>query len=70
MPYAVPIASFAYIEEEFIERVHSIVWYSVAAIDTHDRPHSRILHPIWERAALRHPPPRPQDPGESRVWRA
>ena len=48
MPYAVPVTSFADIEKEFIERVHSIVWCSVATIDTRDRPRSRILHPIWE----------------------
>ncbi len=27
---------------------HRIVWASVASIDRHGRPRSRILHPIWE----------------------
>ncbi|MEP7288523.1 MAG: pyridoxamine 5'-phosphate oxidase family protein [Chloroflexota bacterium] len=42
------VASFAEIEEEFIKRVHSVVWCNVATIDIQDRPRSRILHPIWE----------------------
>jgi general stress protein 26 len=40
--------SFAEIQQDFIERVHRIVWCNVATIDTHNRPRSRILHPIWE----------------------
>lgn len=27
---------------------HQIVWCSVATVDTHGRPRSRILHPIWQ----------------------
>lgn len=42
--------SFAEIEAEFIERVHSVVWCSVATLDTHNRLRSRVLHPIWEGA--------------------
>jgi uncharacterized pyridoxamine 5'-phosphate oxidase family protein len=42
------ITNFADIETEFIGRVHTMVWCSVATIDTHGRPRSRILHPIWE----------------------
>lgn len=42
------IATFAEIESEFIQRVHTMVWCSVATIDTQNRPRSRILHPIWE----------------------
>jgi len=41
-------SSFAEIEEEFIARVHAMVWCSMATLDTRDRPRSRILHPIWE----------------------
>jgi uncharacterized pyridoxamine 5'-phosphate oxidase family protein len=61
----VKIATFADIDNEFIQRVHSMVWCSVATIDTNNRPRSRILHPIWEIqdgrpigwiATLRHSP--------------
>src|SRR5947209_6972856 len=40
--------TFAEIETEFIQRVHSTVWCSAATIDSKQRPRSRILHPIWE----------------------
>lgn len=42
------IANFADMEAEFIARVHSMVWCSVATVDGKGRPRSRILHPIWE----------------------
>jgi general stress protein 26 len=42
------VSSFAEIETEFIERVHKMVWCSVATLDSKDRVRSRILHPIWE----------------------
>lgn len=42
------ISSFSEIESEFIKRVHSIVWCSVATVDTKNRVRSRILHTIWE----------------------
>jgi hypothetical protein len=42
------IANFADIEAEFVGRVHSMVWCSVATVDSKGRPRSRILHPIWE----------------------
>lgn len=32
----------------FVEMAHSIVWATVATVDTSGRPRSRILHPIWE----------------------
>lgn len=48
MPYAVPVAWFPDNDEEFVERVHNIVWCSMATVDTRDRPRSRIVHPIWE----------------------
>lgn len=40
--------SFAEISEQFIERVHQMVWCNVATVDGHGRPRSRVLHPIWE----------------------
>jgi general stress protein 26 len=42
------VQNFSDIEKEFIERVHKMVWCSVATIDEKQRPRSRILHPIWE----------------------
>ena len=42
------ISDFSEIEEEFIKRVHTAVWCSVATVDGKQRPRSRILHPIWE----------------------
>ena len=32
----------------FVEMAHRIVWATVSTVDRHDRPRSRILHPIWE----------------------
>ena len=31
----------------FVEMAHSIVWCSVATVDTANRPRVRVLHPIW-----------------------
>ncbi len=45
------VANFSEIEAEFIERVFRVVWCSAATIDSHNRPRSRVLHPIWEGAA-------------------
>jgi general stress protein 26 len=42
------VNSFSEIEDEFIPRVHSMVWRSAATVDTKDRLRSRILHPYWE----------------------
>jgi general stress protein 26 len=42
------VTSFSEIEQEFIEKVHKIVWCNVATMDTKGRPRSRVLHPIWE----------------------
>ena len=42
------VRQFSEIEDEFIRRVHSIVWCSVATVDARGRPRSRVLHPIWE----------------------
>ena len=44
------VLSFSEIEKEFIERVHTMVWCSLATVDTRNRVRSRILHPIWEGA--------------------
>jgi hypothetical protein len=32
----------------FVEMAHSIVWCSAATVDSHGRPRSRVLHPIWQ----------------------
>ncbi len=32
----------------FIKMAHQIVWCSAATVDSHGRPRSRILHPIWQ----------------------
>ncbi|RIK40361.1 MAG: pyridoxamine 5'-phosphate oxidase [Chloroflexi bacterium] len=42
------VKQFAEIEEEFIQRVHTMIWCNVATVDHKQRPRSRILHPIWE----------------------
>jgi uncharacterized pyridoxamine 5'-phosphate oxidase family protein len=44
----VKVAEFSEIEDEFIQRVHTMVWCSAATVDSQQRPRSRILHPIWE----------------------
>lgn len=42
------VSNFSDIEEEFQQRVASIVWCTAATVDRRGRPRSRILHPIWE----------------------
>ncbi|MBK8023539.1 MAG: pyridoxamine 5'-phosphate oxidase family protein [Chloroflexi bacterium] len=37
------------IVEEVIAAAHSQVWCSAGTVDSHNRPHVRLLHPIWER---------------------
>jgi hypothetical protein len=32
----------------FVQIAHRIVWCTVATVDRHGRPRSRILHPYWE----------------------
>ena len=32
----------------FVEMAHEIVWATAATVDSHGRPRSRILHPIWQ----------------------
>jgi general stress protein 26 len=42
------VVSFADLEQEFIERVHRMVWCTLSTVDAERRPHSRIIHTIWE----------------------
>ncbi len=42
--------TFAEIEQEFITHAHTVVWCNAATVDRHQRPRSRVLHPIWEGA--------------------
>jgi general stress protein 26 len=42
------VNTFAEIETEFLQRVREMVYCSAATIDLHQRPRSRVLHPIWE----------------------
>jgi general stress protein 26 len=42
------VATFSELEQAFVERAHAVVWCNVATVDTHNRPRSRVLHPIWE----------------------
>jgi hypothetical protein len=32
----------------FVEMAHRIVWASAATVDGQGRPHTRILHPLWQ----------------------
>lgn len=32
----------------FVEMAHRTAWASVATVDRHGRPRSRILHPLWQ----------------------
>ena len=38
----------ATVASAFIDMAHRIVWATVATVDSHGRPRSRILHPIWQ----------------------
>jgi hypothetical protein len=40
-----PLATVA---PAFVAIAHRIVWCSVATVDPHGRPRSRVLHPYWE----------------------
>jgi hypothetical protein len=42
------MTDLATIAPAFVEMAHRIVWTSVATVDRHGRPRSRILHPIWQ----------------------
>ena len=41
-------SSLSDIAPAFVEMAHQIVWCSVATVDPHGRPRSRVLHPLWE----------------------
>ncbi len=43
-----PQAALSDIAPAFVEMAHRIVWATVATVDPHRRPRTRILHPIWE----------------------
>jgi general stress protein 26 len=44
------VMTFAEIEQEFHQRVCTVVWCNCATIDAAGRPRSRVLHPLWEGA--------------------
>jgi hypothetical protein len=44
------IEQFAHIADEVIATANAQVWCAVGSVDTHNRPHVRLLHPIWARA--------------------
>jgi Pyridoxamine 5'-phosphate oxidase len=39
---------FAALEEQFLARVHQMVWCNVATVDQDGHPLSRIVHTIWD----------------------
>jgi hypothetical protein len=34
--------------EQFVAIAHRVVWCTLATVDRHNRPRSRIVHPVWE----------------------
>lgn len=40
--------NLAEVAPPFIEMAYQIVWCSAATVDSHNRPWSRVLHPIWQ----------------------
>lgn len=48
VPRVEQVSSFAEIEQDFIRQAHTVVWCSLATLDTKNRLRSRVLHPIWE----------------------
>lgn len=42
------MSPLAEIARPFADVAHRVVWATVATVDAHDRPRSRVLHPIWE----------------------
>jgi hypothetical protein len=41
--------------EQFVAIAHRVVWCTLATVDLHNRPRSRIVHPVWEiRAGTLH----------------
>ena len=39
------------VAEQFITIAHRVVWCTLATVDRHNRPRSRIVHPVWELRA-------------------
>jgi general stress protein 26 len=44
----VEVSDFAVIQAEFMARVSSAVYCSMATVDAKLRPRSRIVHPVWD----------------------
>ena len=42
------MTDLATIAPAFVETAHRIVWATVATVDSHGDPRTRVLHPIWE----------------------
>lgn len=42
------MTEFRTVAHAFVEMAHSIVWCAAATVDVHNRPRTRVLHPIWE----------------------
>ncbi len=42
------MSTLAEVAPKFLEMAHQIVWCTAATVDRHNRPRSRVLHPIWE----------------------
>ncbi|MFN3220278.1 MAG: pyridoxamine 5'-phosphate oxidase family protein [Acidimicrobiales bacterium] len=42
------MSSLAATAPAFVAMAHRIVWCTVATLDGHGRPRTRVLHPIWE----------------------
>ena len=36
------------VAEQFVAIAHRVVWCTLATVDRHNRPRSRIVHPVWE----------------------
>lgn len=36
------------IQQQFIERAHRMIWCSLTTVDAQCRPHSRVVHPVWD----------------------
>lgn len=41
-------ASFEKAANGFVAMAHKIAWATVATVDNHDRPRTRVLHPLWD----------------------
>lgn len=42
------MSSLTEVAPKFVAMAHQIVWCTAATVDAHNRPRSRVLHPIWE----------------------